>query len=113
MAIDASGTLIAVTAPGEDGAGAGVSGDPSDGDRENAGAVYLFEQPPGAPWRELAYLKSPRPRLGDRVGQAVALEPAGTTLAVGANKESGGAAGVHTAPLPGGSLDDAGATYLY
>jgi hypothetical protein len=64
------GALL-IGAPGDDGNGVGLGGDPGDDARQNAGAAYLFRADPA--WRLEAYIKSSNPVVNAEFGRAVAL----------------------------------------
>jgi hypothetical protein len=83
-----SGDLIAIGAPGEDGAATGVGG--ADDSAEQSGAVYVFRRT-GTSWQQEAYLKASNTDPGDFFGTSVAL--AGDTLAVGTTGEDSAARG--------------------
>lgn len=106
VSLDASGDVLAVGAHLEDGDGTAESDDSLSG----SGAVYVFSRSAGT-WSPAAYLKASNPGSNDQFGNAVALSGDGSTLAVGARQEDGGAAGV------GGEQNDAalnsGAAYVY
>lgn len=93
----------------EDGAGTGLSGNPSDNGATNAGAAYTFILR-GPSWEPEAYLKASNTGAGDGFGEAVAME--GNSVLVGAPFEDG--AGTGTAGDP--QSDDApgsGAAYAF
>jgi hypothetical protein len=102
---------MAIGAPHESGAAAGVNGDESDNSSYGSGAVYVFVRV-GDRWIQNAYLKASNPGLIDHFGSSVALSGDGRTLAVAAPFESSGATGVN-----GDQSDDtipqAGAVYVF
>jgi hypothetical protein len=105
------GRTLAVGAPHEDSGTRGVNGNQKDDSAYDAGAVYLFSQN-GSAWTQQAYLKASNTQSGDQFGFAVALSGDGSTLAVGANFEDSGTAGIN------GNQDDesasgAGAVYVF
>jgi hypothetical protein len=73
---------IAIGAPGEDGAGTDVSGDPSDNALSNAGSVYIFRRT-GSAWEQESYLKEAQPTSNGAFGAATSLHE--NTLAIGSN----------------------------
>ncbi|HSG89682.1 MAG TPA: cadherin-like beta sandwich domain-containing protein [Pseudomonadales bacterium] len=108
-ALALSGSTLAVGAPDESSAAAGIDGDENDDSLATAGAVYLFDRP-DTTWLRVAYVKASNPGGPDRFGTALAM--AGDLLAVGAPGEQSLATGV------GGSQQDdsgsaAGAVYLF
>ena len=58
----------------------------------NSGAIYLFGRAGDETWKQLAYLKPPKPSSGARFGTALALSANGGTLAVGAPRNDLGVA---------------------
>lgn len=111
VALDYSGSLLAVGTPGDATGAIGINttlnGDANDRSAPASGAVYLFRR--GTidsiyPWVRLAYIKPSNTRAGDRFGSAVALSLSGNTLAAGTNMQYGGP---YTQP------DDLGAAYVF
>ena len=85
-----SGDTIAVGAPGEASAAAGVNGDETDNAAIGAGAVYVFAYANGS-WSQEAYVKASNPDALDSFGTvALSLD----TLAVGALGEDSGSIGL-------------------
>lgn len=83
---NANGTILAVGAPFEASAATTVNGSQTNNAATNAGAVYVFSRS-GSSWTQQAYLKSSNGGAEDNFGNALALDEAGTTLAVGAPYE--------------------------
>ena len=104
-------TLLAVGAPGEDSAAAGVDGDPTSNSAVEAGAVHIFTFN-GAIWSQHAYLKASNTGAGDAFGSAVALSGSGLALAVGAPGEDSSAAGLGGDQSNNAAVDS-GAAYLF
>ncbi len=104
-----SGDTLAVGAPYEASAAAGVGGDQSDDSAAESGAVYVFVRD-GEAWTQQAYIKASNAGAGDRFGWSVALS--GDTLAVGAYREDSNASGVNGDELNDLSIDS-GAVYVY
>ncbi len=98
VTIDNSGTLVAISATGEDSAATGIDGEQvEDKDSETnyasaAGAVYIYALESGS-WSQTAYIKASNTEASDNFGQSVKLSGDGTTLAVSANKEDSAATG--------------------
>jgi len=105
--LNANGNILAVGAPYEASAATGVNGSQSSNSAPNAGAVYVFSRNAAA-WSQQAYLKASNSGAQDNFGSALALNAAGTTLAVGAPYESS---------VPGNPASntaiDAGAVYVF
>lgn len=112
LALSADGNTLAVGAPREDSAGAGLDGDPASNGRTFSGAAYVFSRA-GSLWSHAAYLKPPNPSangfFGDRA--ALALSADGTSLVVGGG-DSSSARGVQGNQADT-SMPSAGAVYLY
>lgn len=107
VALSASGRTLAVGAPLEDGATAGVVQAESELDDEalsdvspNSGAAYVFGRNSSGVWSQAAYIKALNAHAFDRFGSAVSLSGPGDRLAVGASGESVGG-------------DESGAAYLF
>jgi len=111
LALSADGSRLAVGAPWEDSAGAGVGADQGD-TGTNPGAVYLYART-GSAWSQEAYVKSLNPGFWHLFGWAVALTSAGDGLAVGADGEWGGDPGVGGGGLGNDPGAAPGAVYLF
>ena len=111
VAISASGDVVAVSSPLEDGSSPGVNGMPNNNFRDT-GAVYVFVRDADtSEWDEHSIIKSTNLDSDDDFGFAIALSDDGMTLAVGAPNEDGA-----TRVVDGPRNDDAtnaGAVYLY
>jgi hypothetical protein len=81
-----------IGAPKEDSAATGVDGNQSTNGSVNSGAVYVFRRT-GTSWTQEAYVKASNTRADDEFGHSVAVW--GDTVAIGANWEDGGSAGVN------------------
>ncbi|MGE0372038.1 MAG: hyalin, partial [Gammaproteobacteria bacterium] len=93
LALSTDGATLAVSAPGEDSAAAGIDGNEADNTAASAGAVYVFTKAGGA-WSKQAYIKASNSQASDTFGTALALSGDGDTLAVGAPGEGSAATGV-------------------
>ncbi len=111
VALSADGSTLAVGAPQEASSAIGVGGDQKDDGALHAGAVYVFARG-GAAWAQQAYVKASNTGAGDRFGSSVALSADGSTLAVGAPFEDGGATGIGGDPSDD-AAPDAGAVYVF
>ena len=101
LALNADGTALTVTAPGEGGSSAGVDG--ADNDLMfGAGAAYFYTRS-GSTWAAPRYIKASNPEMSDSFGSSVALSGDGSVLAVGATGEESAATGFN-----GNQLDDCG-----
>ena len=110
-AISGDGNIIAIGAHLESSAAKGINGNQNDTSLYSSGAVYVFARQ-GAGWAQQAYVKASNPGQGDNFGLNVALNGAGTTMAVAAYWESGGAKGINP-PQDDDSLPQAGAVYVF
>lgn len=111
VSIDASGTRIAVGAPGATLTMNLAGPPPSTATLNSAGATYVFTRGPST-WTEQATLTAANPDINDFFGSAVALSADGTSLSIASFGEGTQAYGFL------GSADDnaapnAGAVYLY
>ncbi|HKU13199.1 MAG TPA: Calx-beta domain-containing protein [Steroidobacteraceae bacterium] len=107
LSLSSNGSLIAVGASGEDSDGTGAANNSA----ADAGAVYMFART-GLTWLQQAYIKSSNAQADDLFGGAVALNAAGTTLAVGAIGEASASTSIN-----GNQADNtaggAGAVYVF
>jgi hypothetical protein len=111
VALSSDGSTLAAGAPGESSNATGIGGNQSDTSAAYAGAVYLFSRS-GTVWSQQAYVKASSTRANSQFGTRVALSSDGSTLAVGAERESSNATGI------GGNQTDtsapvAGAAYVF
>lgn len=106
--VGVSGDIAAVGAEGEGSSATGIGGDETNNDFSSAGAAYVFTRS-GATWSQQAYIKASN-TAGDSFGTALALD--GTTLAVGAQFESGDATGVGGDDTNAGAASS-GAAYVF
>lgn len=111
VSLSGDGDTIAVGARREDSSATGVSGDESDENAGNSGAVYLFARAADT-WLASTYVKASNTGAADNFGRAVALSSDGRTLAVGATGESSGSIGIG-GDQNDGSASISGAVYLY
>lgn len=104
------GNTIAVGSHLEDSGAKGINGDQTDASAEDSGAVYVYTRS-GDTWSPAAYVKATNTKAAAEFGISLALSADGKVLAVGANKEDGGATGVNgkSAKLAVNS----GAAYVY
>jgi hypothetical protein len=127
IALSGDGQTLAVAAPGEDNATAGVSADGLEaagdvGASTNSGAVYLFSNK-GGKWVQTAYVKASNTGDGDNFGgvislgtSSLALNDDGSILAIGAYGEDNAATGVFTNSeelTDTGTATDSGAVYMF
>ncbi|MBA3820430.1 MAG: integrin [Deltaproteobacteria bacterium] len=106
LALSNDGATLAVGANREDSQG---FGNQTDNTLTDAGAAYVFVRT-GATWNQQAYLKALNPGGNDQYGGAVTLSGDGSTIAVGAYFEDGGATGVGGTPDEGQVVS--GAVYV-
>jgi hypothetical protein len=96
VALDRSGTTLAVCGYDEDSSAQGVNGDQGSNMSNGSGAAYVFVRR-GATWTQQAYIKASNTTLQAAFGAAVALSADGNTLAVCAVDEDGVTPGVNAA----------------
>ena len=112
--INASGDIIVVGSPYEDGAGNGGNDSHNCATNTNcevnSGAVYVFTRT-GITWAQTAYLKASNREDRDNFGTRVAIDSIGDTLVIGSPYEDGSGTGVNSAQNNIMSL--AGAAYVF
>lgn len=108
IALSADGSAMVVGARREDSNATGVGGDEADNSSIDSGAAYVFSRSAGA-WSQQAYLKASNTDTSDEFGYAVAMSGDGNTVAVSAQGEDSGLAGVQT----DNSAAQAGAVYVF
>ena len=111
VAVSADGSTLAVGAPFEDSAAAGIGGNGADNSAGSAGAVYLYARQ-GNQWAFQAYVKASNPDGGDNFGISVSLSADGNTLAVGASGEDSSAFGSN-GDQASNALVNSGAVYVF
>jgi hypothetical protein len=111
VALSGDGSILAVGARREDSINAGVNGNQADDSAQDSGAVYVFARSAGV-WTQQAYIKASNPGVDHEFGQAIALDSAGGTLAVGAYGERSSATGVNGIQSDNSALL-AGAAYVF
>jgi hypothetical protein len=111
VALSADGTTLAVGAPHEASAAAGIDVNQADNSLFEAGAVYVFTRQQDR-WTQQAYVKPSNPQTGAAFGHSVALSADGDTLAVAAYWESSSATGVN-GNQNNESIPQAGAVYVF
>src|SRR5690606_6539976 len=83
LAMNASGTVLAVGATTDRTPTGGINPQPGAGTLRYAGAVYLYQRhDTDAVWQRQAYIKASQPQQDHEFGFAVALDASGTRLAV-------------------------------
>src|SRR6266850_1266252 len=121
IALNGDGNTLAVGAPFESSALTGVTpGNVNEATAGNgapfSGAVYMYTRSAGT-WSQQAYVKASNTAQGDNFGTSVAVSGDGNTLAVGAQFEDGGLAGVIPGTVDeataGNDAHDSGAVYVY
>lgn len=91
LVLSEDGNLLAVTAPGDNSAGAGINGDQAKSTLNYAnyatGAAYLFRRPSSSgAWTQETFLKSPAAHFGCRPGEVACFNGAfGTSVACSAD----------------------------
>ena len=90
LALSANGSILAVGAIGENSDGSGAGNNSA----ADAGAAYVFSRT-GVAWSQQGYLKASNAEEDDSFGSALALNAAGTLLAIGATGETDGEGAVY------------------
>lgn len=111
VTMNASGTLIAVSASLEDGGSSQINGNQADESKEDSGAVYLYRKA-GGEWAFEAYIKASNSDSADRFGSSLALSADGNLLAIGAHLEKGAVIGFNGDETINLSCDT-GAVYMF
>ena len=111
VALSQDGNVLAVGAPLESGDATGIGGDHS-GDTFLSGATYVFSRA-GSTWAQDAYVKASNTALGSLFGFHVALNGAGSELAVGALGEAGAATGINGDQTANPAFAFSGAAYVF
>jgi hypothetical protein len=107
VAISATGDVLVIGAPDEDGGATSVNGDGTDNSKPSAGAAYVFVRS-GTSWAQQAYLKPTAIDASDNFGCAVAIDASGAAVAIGAYTEDAPGLDPASNALPG-----AGAAYVF
>lgn len=107
LALTANGSILAVGAIGEDSDGTG----PTNNAAADAGAAYVFTRA-GSVWSQQAYIKASNTQEDDLFGGALALNAAGTTLAIGATGEASASTDIN-GDQGSNTAGGAGAVYLF
>jgi hypothetical protein len=111
VSLAADGNTLAVGAPGDNSAAAGVDGDPNSGSMALAGAAYVFGRD-GDSWQQQAYVKPSNTGAEDEFGQHLSLSASGKSLLVGAAIEASAGTGID-GPQDDNSAPAAGAAFLF
>lgn len=111
VSVSGDGGTIAVGAPHEGSAAAGINGDQQDESAPGAGAVYVYTRR-GAAWSQQAYVKASNTGSGDYFGSTVDLSADGNTMAVAARGEASAATGINGNQADN-SIPHAGAVYVF
>jgi len=111
VALSASGDTLAIGAPGEASAAAGIDGDQLDNTAFGAGAVYVLVRS-GTTWTQQSYVKASNPGSSDAFGRSVTLSGDGDTLVVGAQSEDSAATGID-GDQANNSAANSGAVYAF
>ncbi|MFG1489850.1 hypothetical protein ABMA58_11430, partial [Oceanospirillum sp. HFRX-1_2] len=110
VSLSADGNTLAVGALGQDSNAIGINGNQHDKSLANSGAVFIFKRNQGS-WAQQSFVKASNAGGTDMFGGSVSLSADGSTLAVGAHTEDGGATGVDGDQAS--FVTNSGAVYLY
>lgn len=111
VSLSNDGNTLAVGAYLEDSNATGVNNNSLDNSATDSGAAYVFTRTSNS-WAQHAYIKASNTDAGDYFGEKVSLSGDGTTLAIGAYRESSSATGINGNEADN-SLSQSGAVYLY
>jgi Calx-beta domain-containing protein/FG-GAP repeat protein len=127
LALSADGLILALGAPGESSASAGIGG-PRTNDcgattpsncRRDSGAAFVFTKS-GSSWNLNSFIKASNPSEFVNFGQSIALSADGAVMAIGDPYEESGAVGVGGNPVndcdaavPVTCEPDSGAVYVF
>ena len=111
IALSSDGSTMAIGAPFESSAAAGINGDQSDNSAYASGAVYVLVRQ-GDSWIQQGYVKASNPGQSDHFGSSVVLSRDGNTMAVAAHFESSAATGIN-GNQNDNSIPQAGAVYIF
>lgn len=110
--ISGDGNTIAVGARGDSSGASGINPEVTDyGMHSWAGAAYVFVRS-SSTWVQQAYIKASNTEEHDYFGMSISLSKNGNTLAVGANFEDSGVAGINSEQFDN-SESHSGAVYTY
>lgn len=114
IALNADGERLAVGAELEATDAFGIHTDPpaASVNAQGRGGAYVFGRD-GREWREQAFLKAPLAHDAGRFGASIALAGDGSTLAIGAYRETSGATGINGDATEPFTEANVGAVYLY
>ena len=111
VALSGDGRTLAIGAPHESSAAAGVNGDQDDESAYGAGAVYVLVRD-AENWEQQAYVKASNPGFTDQFGYFVDLSGDGNTMAASARFEPSAATGID-GDQNDDSIPQAGAVYVF
>jgi hypothetical protein len=103
VALSDDGNTLAASAPYDDSDATGIGGDHTNALATASGAVHVFVRDGMGQWAQQAYVKASNTAPNDHFGFSVVLSDDGSTLAVAAYQEDGGAVGID-----GDQADDSG-----
>lgn len=111
LQLSANGSVLAVSAYGEDSSSTGINGDETDNSAANSGAVYVFSRN-NFVWNQQAYIKASNTEENDLFGGSISLSADGNTLAVGATGEDSNLTGINSDQSNNLTINS-GAVYLF
>ncbi len=89
LSLSYNGDLLAIGAQEEDSNAVAFNGNEADNSTSNAGAAYVFSRDAAGSWTQKAYVKNTLNTTG-RLGYSVRFSSDGNTLAIGAERQTGG-----------------------
>lgn len=112
LAFANNGNTLAIGAPGNSSAIAGINGDETDIEAKSSGAVSILTFADNA-WQHTAFIKASNPDIDDEFGYSLAFAADGNTLVVGAPYEDGNGSGLNSDTQSDNTEEDAGAAYTF
>jgi hypothetical protein len=111
VSLSDDGNILAAGLYRDESSATGIDGDEGSTAANRSGAVLLYKRNAGA-WDRTSYVKSSNTQTDDRFGLNVNLSADGSTMAVGAHRESSNATGVG-GDQTNNEAEASGAVYIY
>lgn len=110
--LSSNGNVLAVAAPGDRNARAGIYKANNLQTKANSGAVYVYGRT-GTAWGQNAYIKAAVVDAGDGFGEDISLSSDGRTLTVGAPQEDSGLPAAAPGAAANNTIQNSGAAYVF
>lgn len=112
LAFASNGSTLAIGAPGDNSAIAGINGNEANIEAKDSGAVSILQFTDSA-WQHTAFIKASNPNIDDEFGYALGFAADGATLVVGAPYEDGNGSGTNSATQDNNDRENTGAAYTF